>query len=124
MRESRTYGFVRGARGNSRPYRVASVMTAPGTQKTVSLAAGGSAYRDAAEAHLRGAGPPPLTKAGLAASRNQCGCPPPCPAGANHFGPEGSRAFRGFGQTIQFRLRTFHVDDLAIYGVGCVLILD
>jgi len=22
MRESRTYGFVRGARGNSRPYRV------------------------------------------------------------------------------------------------------
>jgi hypothetical protein len=23
MRESRTYGFVRGARGNSRPYRVA-----------------------------------------------------------------------------------------------------
>jgi hypothetical protein len=24
MRESRTYGFVRGARGNSRPYRVQS----------------------------------------------------------------------------------------------------
>ena len=30
-------------------------------QETVSPAAGGSADRDAAEAHLRGAGPPPLT---------------------------------------------------------------
>src|SRR5216684_1694701 len=26
MRESRTYGFVRGARGNSRPYRVRCVL--------------------------------------------------------------------------------------------------
>jgi hypothetical protein len=36
-------------------------MSPPGTQEKVSPAAGGSAYRDAAEAHLRGAGPPPLT---------------------------------------------------------------
>jgi hypothetical protein len=26
MRESRTYGFVRGARGNSRPYRVPQLL--------------------------------------------------------------------------------------------------
>jgi hypothetical protein len=28
MRESRTYGFVRGARGNSRPYRVSRCLLA------------------------------------------------------------------------------------------------
>jgi hypothetical protein len=55
----------------------------------------------------------------------------PVAHGGDHFGPEGDSyknlrpgAFRGFGQTIQFRLRTFHVDDLSTYGVGCVLILD
>src|SRR5271169_5421276 len=42
----------------------------PGTQKTVSPPAGGSAYRDAAEAHLRGAGPPPLTRSRHEAGRN------------------------------------------------------
>jgi hypothetical protein len=35
-----------------------------GHGKTISPSAGGSAYRDAAEAHLRGAGPPPLTHLG------------------------------------------------------------
>jgi hypothetical protein len=50
--------------------------------------------------------------------------------GGDHLDSAGSfrnlrpGAFRGFGQTIQFRLRTFHVDDLSTYGVGCVLILD
>ena len=35
MRESRTSGSVRGARGNSRPYRVSPVMSVYGTERTV-----------------------------------------------------------------------------------------
>lgn len=48
----------------------------------------------------------------------------------DHLGPEGSfanlhpGAIRGFGRRVTFRMRTFHVDDLASYGVGCVLTLD
>ena len=34
MRESRTYGSVRGARGNSRPYREEKPMSPIGTQRT------------------------------------------------------------------------------------------
>ena len=59
MRESCTSGSVRGARGNSRPYRNALLRS--GTKEPLRRTAGGSAYRDAAEAYLRGAGPPPLT---------------------------------------------------------------
>jgi hypothetical protein len=50
--------------------------------------------------------------------------------GGDHLGPEGSLdnlrpgALRAFGRRVMFRLRTFHVDDLASYGVGCVLTLD
>jgi hypothetical protein len=55
MRESLMYGSVRGTRGNSRPYRdvqfaaVAHDRFAYGTKETIGLAAGGSAYRDAAD---------------------------------------------------------------------------
>jgi hypothetical protein len=38
------------------------LMSAIGIQKTVNPAAGGSAYRDAAEASGRGAGQPPMTQ--------------------------------------------------------------
>ena len=50
--------------------------------------------------------------------------------GGDHLGPGGSisnlrpGAWRGFARRITFRLRTFHVSDLANYGVGMVLMLD
>lgn len=51
-------------------------------------------------------------------------------SGGDHLGAAGALsnlrpgAVRGFGRTITFRLRTFHVSDLENYGVGCVLALD
>jgi len=51
-------------------------------------------------------------------------------SGGDHLGPAGTDsnlrpgAVRGFGRTVTFRLRTFHVEDLEHYGVGCVLTLD
>lgn len=48
----------------------------------------------------------------------------------DHLGSEGSAsnlrpgAIRGFGRHVTFRMRTFHVEDLESYGVGCVLTLD
>ena len=50
--------------------------------------------------------------------------------GGDHLGPQGADAnlrpgaVRGFGRTVTFRLRSFHVEDLEHYGVGCVLTLD
>ena len=40
MRESRTYGFVRGARGNSRPYRVRAILLRVRKWPTLPVAAG------------------------------------------------------------------------------------
>ncbi|MBH0008370.1 hypothetical protein ESZ53_07600 [Salinibacterium sp. UTAS2018] len=51
-------------------------------------------------------------------------------SGGAHLGSSGSTsnlrpgAFRGSGQRITFRLRTFHVSDLENYAVGCVLVFD
>ena len=51
-------------------------------------------------------------------------------SGGDHLHEEGDHrnlrpgAVRGFGRTVTFRLRTFHVDDLEHYGVGCVLTFD
>jgi hypothetical protein len=62
MREIRTSGSMsgdgkRGVAAWPKLPRLSSTLP----QKTVSPAAGGSAYRHAAEAYLRGAGPPPMT---------------------------------------------------------------
>ena len=46
MRESRTYGSVRGARGNSRPYRVSTRHTRCCTCSRPVLASGGPLRRD------------------------------------------------------------------------------
>jgi hypothetical protein len=51
-------------------------------------------------------------------------------SGGDHLGPAGADsnlrpgAVRGFGRTVTFRLRTFHVEDLEHYGVGCIVTLD
>ena len=51
-------------------------------------------------------------------------------SGGDHLGGPGADsnlrpgAVRGFGRTVTFRLRTFHVSDLEHYGVGCILTLD
>jgi hypothetical protein len=51
-------------------------------------------------------------------------------SGGGHLGAAGADsnlrpgAVRGFGRTVTFRLRTFHVEDLEHYGVGCLLTLD
>jgi hypothetical protein len=50
--------------------------------------------------------------------------------GGDHLGAPGADsnlrpgAVRGFGRTITFRLRTFHVEDLENYGTGCVVTFD
>jgi hypothetical protein len=50
--------------------------------------------------------------------------------GGDHLGTNGAPsnlfpgAYVGVGQTVQFRLSTFHSSDLEAYGVGCVLALD
>jgi hypothetical protein len=50
--------------------------------------------------------------------------------GGDHLGPANADSnlrpggIRGFGRRVTFRLRSFHVDDLEHYGVGCVLTLD
>ncbi|MBA0124058.1 hypothetical protein H0B56_00705 [Haloechinothrix sp. YIM 98757] len=49
-------------------------------------------------------------------------------AGGDHFGPPGAvsnvreSAMSGAGQRITFRLRAFHKADLAVLGVGMVLV--
>jgi len=51
-------------------------------------------------------------------------------SGGDHLGPPNTDSnlrpggVRGFGRRVTFRMRSFHVEDLEHYGVGCVLTLD
>lgn len=51
-------------------------------------------------------------------------------SGGDHWGPDGSPdnvfdgALVGFGQRVNFWLRSLHSDDLDSFGVGIVLLLD
>jgi hypothetical protein len=75
MRESRTYGSGRGARGNSRPYREVPT-SAIGTNEPRRCPARGSAYRSPAEITRAALGPSAVALSDQGRDRG------PCAAGA------------------------------------------